>query len=81
MHNICFQFVQGITLIPRETEVKTVLMQNLWMGRGGGGGVANKVYQGQSESCEWKKKQVRQEERNASAQKICTSSWSQVDEQ
>ena len=76
MHNICFQFLQGITLIPRETEVKTVLMQNLWVGRGGGG---NKVYQGQSESCEWKKK-VRQQERNAPAQKICTSSWSQVDE-
>ena len=37
MHNICFQFLQGITLIPRETEVKTVLMQHLWVGRGGGG--------------------------------------------
>ena len=76
MHNICFQFLQGITLIPRETEVKTVLMQHLWVGRGGGG---NKGYQGQSESGEWKKKD-RQQERNAPAQKICTSSWSQVDE-
>ena len=46
---------------------------------GGERGGGNKVYQGQSESYEWKKK-VRQQERNAPAQKICTSSWSQVDE-
>ena len=47
---------------------------------GGERGREGKAYQGQSESCEWKK-EVRQEEGNASAIKICTSSWSQVDEQ
>ena len=38
MHNIPFQFLQGFTVVPRETELKTVLMQNLWVGRGVGRG-------------------------------------------
>ena len=44
MHNIPFQFLQGFTVVPRETELKTVLMQNLWVGRGvGRGGGARRI--------------------------------------
>ena len=53
LRNHCFQFLLGITVVPREFE-KAIAVQNLRGGGGGGaGGRISKVHHGLCENGEW----------------------------